>query len=119
MRENLGAKSFAQALISNELKIICKVLREIFTPCSRGVGVALQKVDSDQRSVKSPALAITSIVHQGKVIFCNDRRRKALVSPGPKAGLGQPAPDERPVLSTENAVQAVRGTLPTDPARKE
>jgi hypothetical protein len=32
MRENLGAESFQQALIQNELQIICKVLREIYTP---------------------------------------------------------------------------------------
>jgi hypothetical protein len=32
MRENLGVKSFQQALIPYELKIIRKVLREIYTP---------------------------------------------------------------------------------------
>jgi hypothetical protein len=32
MRENLGSKSFAQALIPNGLKIICKVEGEIYTP---------------------------------------------------------------------------------------
>jgi hypothetical protein len=32
MRENFGVKSFQQELISNGLKIICKVLREIYTP---------------------------------------------------------------------------------------
>jgi hypothetical protein len=37
MRENLAAKSFQQALISKGLQIICKVLREIYTPWSRGV----------------------------------------------------------------------------------
>jgi hypothetical protein len=32
MRENLGSRSFTQALILNELKIICKISREIYTP---------------------------------------------------------------------------------------
>jgi hypothetical protein len=36
MREDLEAKSFQQALIPNGLKIICKVLREIYTPWYRG-----------------------------------------------------------------------------------
>jgi hypothetical protein len=40
MRENLGLKGFQQALIPNGLKIICKVLREIYTPEGyRGEGV--------------------------------------------------------------------------------
>jgi hypothetical protein len=38
MRENFAAKSFAQALIQNGLKIICKVLKEIFPPWWRGEG---------------------------------------------------------------------------------
>ncbi len=39
MRENLGAKSFQQALISNGLEIICKVSEEIYTPVGyRGGG---------------------------------------------------------------------------------
>jgi hypothetical protein len=39
MREKLGLKSFQQALIPNGLEIICKVLREIYTPLGyRGVG---------------------------------------------------------------------------------
>ncbi len=32
MRENLGEKSFPQALISNGLEIICKISGEIYTP---------------------------------------------------------------------------------------
>jgi len=32
MRENYGSESFQQALIPNGLKIICKVLRDIYTP---------------------------------------------------------------------------------------
>ncbi len=32
MRENLGAEIFPQALIPNELEIICKVLGKIYTP---------------------------------------------------------------------------------------
>jgi len=32
MRENFGAISFSQALIPNELKIICKVYGDIYTP---------------------------------------------------------------------------------------
>ena len=32
MRENLRPKSFQQALIPNELQIICKVSDEIYTP---------------------------------------------------------------------------------------
>jgi len=40
MRENLGPKSFQQALIPNGLKIICKVLRGICPPWSRGGGLA-------------------------------------------------------------------------------
>ncbi|MGB9409311.1 MAG: hypothetical protein WCA89_17380 [Terracidiphilus sp.] len=32
MRENWGAKSFPQALISNGLEIICKVFGGIYTP---------------------------------------------------------------------------------------
>jgi len=31
--EDLAAKSFQQALISNELQIIGKGLKEIYTPC--------------------------------------------------------------------------------------
>jgi hypothetical protein len=39
MRENLGSRSFQQALISNKLKIICKICGEIYTPEGyRGVG---------------------------------------------------------------------------------
>jgi hypothetical protein len=38
MRENLGAKSFQQALIPNGLKIICKVSRENLHPLVEGVG---------------------------------------------------------------------------------
>jgi hypothetical protein len=41
MREKLTAKSFAQALIPNGLQIICKVLREIYTPWWRGWGTSL------------------------------------------------------------------------------
>jgi predicted GNAT family acetyltransferase len=42
MRENLGAKSFQQALIPNELEIICKVSGGIYTPGGyRGRGYAL------------------------------------------------------------------------------
>ena len=37
MREHLASKSFQQALIPKGLKIICKVLKGIYTPCSRGV----------------------------------------------------------------------------------
>ena len=36
MREHLASKSFQQALIQNGLKIICKDLKGIYTPCSRG-----------------------------------------------------------------------------------
>ena len=36
MREKLGAKSFQQSLIPNGLQIVCKFLREIYTPWSRG-----------------------------------------------------------------------------------
>ena len=39
MRENLGAKSFQQALIPNELKIICKVLRGNLHPLLEGGGL--------------------------------------------------------------------------------
>jgi hypothetical protein len=38
MREDLGTKSFQQALIPNGLKIICKVSREIYTSLVEGVG---------------------------------------------------------------------------------
>ena len=39
MRENLGTKGFSHALISNELKIICKACGNIYTPVGyRGVG---------------------------------------------------------------------------------
>ena len=38
MREKLGSEGFQQALISNGLKIICKVLREIYTPRGYGGG---------------------------------------------------------------------------------
>ncbi len=43
MRENLGSESFQQALIPNELQIICKVLREIYTPRGYGEGVGSEK----------------------------------------------------------------------------
>jgi hypothetical protein len=36
MWENLAAKSFQQALISNELQIICKVLKGIYTSLLEG-----------------------------------------------------------------------------------
>jgi hypothetical protein len=42
MREKLTAKSFAQALIPNGLQIICKDLREICAPCSRGGHLAFR-----------------------------------------------------------------------------
>ena len=38
MRENLGVKIFAQALISGSLEIICKVLREYLYPRVEGGG---------------------------------------------------------------------------------
>jgi hypothetical protein len=42
MRENLRSKSFQQALIPNGLQIICKVLREIYTPRGYMGGVPLR-----------------------------------------------------------------------------
>jgi hypothetical protein len=43
MREDLGAKSFSQTLISNGLQIICKVSGKIYTPMGyRGGGVSLR-----------------------------------------------------------------------------
>jgi len=54
MRENLGSKSFQQALIPNELEIICKVSEEIYTPQGyRGVGCLKRSVNSEQWSVKA------------------------------------------------------------------
>jgi len=43
MRENLGSKSFQQTLIPNELKIICRVLREIFSSLLEGGGLTGQR----------------------------------------------------------------------------
>jgi len=61
MRENLGVKSFQQALIQHELQIICKVLREIYTPCSRGEGVQTGGTDrSDVRHIEPGALLTDS-----------------------------------------------------------
>ncbi len=60
MWENLGVKSFQQALISNGLEIICKVSGEIYTPGGErgGVGGTPFSVVSEQWSVvsKSPRL---------------------------------------------------------------
>jgi hypothetical protein len=44
MRENLGSKSFQQALIPNELEIICKVSEEIYTPQGYRGGRVPEKV---------------------------------------------------------------------------
>ena len=61
MRENFGAKSFQQALISNELKIICKVLKGIYTSLVEGGGVPCSgdtdrsvpdRSDNEQRSAR-------------------------------------------------------------------
>jgi hypothetical protein len=48
MRENFGAISFSQALIPNELKIICKVYGDIYTPGGyrgEGVPVGINRLD--------------------------------------------------------------------------
>jgi hypothetical protein len=70
MRENFGAESFQQALIPKGLKIICKVSREIYAPCSRGEGVPLFLLLRKAKGAL-PFLPSTS-VRQRTVIFCMD-----------------------------------------------
>jgi len=92
MRENFGAESFQQTLIPKGLKIICKVSREIYAPCSRGEGVPLFLLLRKAKGAL-PFLPSTS-VRQRTVIFCMDLpfMRTALVPPrSENPDLGHPA----------------------------
>jgi tRNA1(Val) A37 N6-methylase TrmN6 len=91
MREHLASKSFQQALIQNGLKIICKDLKGIYTPCSRGGGLpryiicippfAKSAKDGAPSSVWQgaardqliPGPLIIPIVRRVRTIFCKER----------------------------------------------
>jgi hypothetical protein len=67
------------------VKIICKAYGpKINIVGGRGASLWVQG------SVKSPARMITSIVRQGKVIFCKGRRGRVVVSQVRKSGPGAP-----------------------------
>jgi hypothetical protein len=86
--------AFQAALISNRLKIICKVLRDIYTPRGRGGwGASLRGSGVS----KDPLLLTASIVLRERRMFCN---RLAPPTIGGKANLRHSGirPDEMGVF---------------------